>query len=91
MSDEDYGKWYGHWIARGFAAIETWLQAPASGAFCHGDEPGLADCFLVPQVYNAERFKCELESYPRIREITARCRALEAFAQAAPEQQADAE
>jgi len=90
LSDEDYGNWYGHWIARGFNAIETWLQEPVSGKFCHGDEPGLADCFLVPQVYNAERFKCGLEDYPRIREITARCRALDSFVCAAPEQQADA-
>jgi maleylacetoacetate isomerase len=57
----------------------------------YGDIPGLADCFLVPQVYNAERFNCDLGPYPRIREVTARCRGLEAFAKAAPEQQSDAE
>ena len=91
LSDKAYGQWYGHWIERGFQAIETWLQDSASGLFCHGDEPGLADCFLVPQVYNAERFDCELGPYPRIREITARCRALDAFSEAAPERQSDAE
>lgn len=83
--------WYSHWIERGFTALETWLNQPASGDFCHGDQPTLADCFLVPQVYNAERFNCDLQPYSRIREITARCRAMEAFAAAAPEFQPDAE
>ena len=73
LGDQDYGKWYAHWIERGFRAIETWLGDDQSGAFCHGDAPTLADCFLVPQVYNAERFECELAPYPRIRAITARC------------------
>ena len=91
LADDRYGDWYAHWIRRGFRALEAWLADDASGAFCHGDTPTLADCFLVPQVYNAERFECDLEPYPRIREITARCRSLEAFSAAAPEQQADAE
>jgi maleylacetoacetate isomerase len=91
VSDESYARWYGHWIARGFSAVEAWLREPASGEFCHGDAPGLADCFLVPQVYNAERFSCDLEPYPRIREITARCRAMDPIAKAAPERQQDAE
>ena len=90
-SDQDYQRWYGHWIARGFQAIEAWLNDPSSGRFCHGDTPGLADCFLVPQVYNAERFSCDLGPYPHIREITARCRRLEAFEKASPERQSDAE
>ena len=90
LSDEAYGAWYGHWIRRGFEALETWLGDDASGDFCHGDAPTLADCYLVPQVYNAERFKCDLEPYPRIREITARCRCLDPFARAAPENQPDA-
>ena len=84
-------RWYGHWIERGFRAVETWLGQSDSGDFCHGDTPTLADCFLVPQVFNAERFGCDLDPYPRIREITARCRALEAFVRAAPENQPDAE
>lgn len=90
LGDEAYLDWYAHWVARVFSAIEVWLGADDSGRFCHGDEPTLGDCFLVPQVYNAERFSCDLAPYPRIREITARCRALEAFAKAAPENQADA-
>lgn len=90
LDDQRYLDWYGHWIARGFRALETWLQTPAAGRFCHGDEPTLADCFLVPQVYNAERFDCDLAPYPRIREIAERCRALPQFAAAAPERQPDA-
>jgi maleylacetoacetate isomerase len=83
-------RWYRHWIARGFAAVETWLTAPETGRFCHGEYPTLADCFLVPQVYNAERFGCDLEPYPRLMQITALSRTLEAFRRAAPENQADA-
>lgn len=88
--DEAVKSWYRHWVERGFAAIEEWLSGDESGSFCHADSPGLADCFLVPQVYNAERFDCNLGPYPRIREITARCRQLEAFIVAAPENQPDA-
>ncbi|MEJ2400042.1 MAG: maleylacetoacetate isomerase [Xanthomonadales bacterium] len=91
LGDEAVSRWYAHWIARGFAALESWLGMPDSGAFCHGDAPTLADCFLIPQVYNAERFACDLQPYPRIRAIATRCRALPAFRRAAPEQQADAE
>ena len=57
-------EWLLHWVDRGFSAVETWLEDSATGRFCHGDQPGLADCFLVPQVYNAERFACDLEPYP---------------------------
>lgn len=84
--------WYRHWIAEGFAALEAQLSREAgSGDFCHGDTPGLADLCLVPQVFNAERFECDLATYPRIRRIVANCRALDAFARAAPEAQPDAD
>lgn len=83
--------WYRHWISEGFAALEAQLSREAgSGDFCHGDTPGLADLCLVPQVFNAERFACDLTAYPRIRRIVANCRALDAFARAAPEAQPDA-
>ena len=88
---EAVSRWYRHWIERGFIALETWLNQAVSGEYCFGDQPTLADCFLVPQVYNAERFKCDLGNYPRIREVTERCRTLEAFRAAAPENQPDAE
>jgi maleylpyruvate isomerase len=90
QSEEQVRRWYAHWIERGFAAIETWLQSPATGRFCHGDAPTLADCFLVPQVYNAERFDCDLGAYPRLMAIAGRCRSLEPFIAASPERQPDA-
>jgi maleylacetoacetate isomerase len=90
QDDAAIRQWYGHWIARGFAAVEAWLSAAETGRFCHGDYPTMADCFLVPQVYNAERFGCDLEPYPRLMRVTALCRTLDAFRRAAPENQADA-
>jgi maleylacetoacetate isomerase len=83
-------RWYAHWIERGFAALETWLGEAASGGFCHGEGPTLADCFLVPQVYNAERFDCDLSPWPGIARIAAHCRSLAAFRAAEPERQPDA-
>jgi maleylacetoacetate isomerase/maleylpyruvate isomerase len=91
LDAEGVNDWYAHWVRRGFSAVESWLSSSATGLFCHGDEPTLADCFLVPQVYNAERFSCDLEPYPTIRRITAECRSLPAFDEAAPENQPDAE
>jgi maleylacetoacetate isomerase len=82
-------EWLKHWLARGFSAVESWLSAAECGLYCHGDEPTLADCFLVPQVYNAERFSCDLEPFPIIRRIAGQCRSLSAFDRAAPENQAD--
>jgi len=82
-------EWLLHWVDRGFSAVETWLEDSATGRFCHGNQPGLVDCFLVPQVYNAERFSTDMEPYPNIRRITALCRALPAFSEAAPENQPD--
>jgi len=82
--------WYGRWIARGFGAIETWLESASTGRFCHGDYPTLADCYLVPQVYNAERFGCDLAPYPRLMGIVELSRSLDAFRRAEPESQPDA-
>ena len=91
QTSEAVREWYVHWIDRGFAALESWLKSSDTGSFCHGDTPGLADCFLVPQVYNAERFECELGPYPNIMRITTLCRELPGFFAAAPENQPDAE
>lgn len=90
-SDDAKLRWYYHWIAAGFSALEAQLsRAAGSGDFCHGDDPTLADICLVPQVFNAERFACDLGNYPRIQHIVANCRALPAFAQATPAAQPDA-
>ncbi len=85
------GAWSRHWIATGFAALEAMLAGnAATGRYCHGDMPGLADACLVPQVYNARRWKLPLDDYPTIRRIDEACRELEAFRGAAPEVQGDA-
>jgi maleylpyruvate isomerase len=81
--------WYRHWVETGLAACEALLPAGKS-RFCFGDQPTLADCCLVPQVYNARRLQSDLSRLPRIVAIDEACRALPAFAQAAPEAQADA-
>jgi len=84
--------WYRHWIATGLTSLEAMLRDdPATGNFCHGDEPGLADLCLVPQLYNARRFQCELSAYPTVVAIDARCQRLQAFQQAHPERQPDAD
>lgn len=83
--------WYHRWVHDGFKAMEAQLAATETGRFCHGDQPGMADVCLVPQVYNAERLKVDLAAYPTIRRIAAEARALPAFAQAAPETQPDFE
>lgn len=82
--------WNRHWMAAGFAAVEARL-AQTADRFCVGDDPTLADVCLVPQVYNARRFGLDLAPYPLIKAIDAACRALPAFAAAAPEAQPDAE
>ncbi|MBT8136863.1 MAG: maleylacetoacetate isomerase [Gammaproteobacteria bacterium] len=89
ISEEQRQGWYEHWVARGFAAFEALLADPRSGEFCHGDKPTLADICLVPQVYNARRFNCDLEPYPGIRRIEERCLQLPAFDDAVPERQPD--
>lgn len=91
IDDDAKLAWYRHWIAEGFTALEARLANEAgTGQFCHGDSPTLADICLVPQVFNAERFECDLSAYPTIQRITDNCRALPAFRQAAPEAQPDA-
>ncbi len=83
--------WTRHWIVEGFRGFETLLAEDlARGTFCEGDTPGLADCCLIPQVYNARRFGVDLEPFPTIRQIEAACLALTAFDAARPERQSDA-
>ena len=83
--------WTQHWIVEGLRAFETLLvEDLARGSFCEGDTPGMADCCLIPQVYNARRFGVDLEPFPTIRRIDAACLALPEFDAARPENQPDA-
>ncbi|NBV20132.1 maleylacetoacetate isomerase, partial [Janthinobacterium sp.] len=94
VSEEVKQEWYRHWMAEGLAAVEALLAQgdPAGTAlYCHGDSPTMADCCLVPQVFNAQRFGIDLAPYPRVARIHAHCAGLPAFAAAHPSQQPDAE
>jgi len=92
LSEAQKTQWYCHWVERGLQAVEKLLALDArTGQFCHGDAPTLADCCLVPQVFNARRFGCSLEGLPTVQRICAGCETLDAFARAAPQRQPDAE
>jgi maleylacetoacetate isomerase len=84
-------QWSQHWITLGLSALEAQLQrSPATGRFCHGDTPTLADCCLIPQLFNARRIETPLDAYPTLLRIESACLALDAFQRAAPHAQADA-
>ena len=90
-TEEQRAAWSRHWIDAGFKAIEAMLaESAATGRYCHGETPSMADACLVPQVYNALRWKLPLDDYPTIARIHAACNELEAFQRAAPEAQPDA-
>ncbi|GAB4173436.1 MAG: maleylacetoacetate isomerase [Wenzhouxiangellaceae bacterium] len=91
VSESDRDRWYRHWVARGLTAFERLLvEHRSAGLCCIGDQPTIADCCLLPQVYNARRFECDESGWPTIRRITAHLETLPAFAAAAPERQPDA-
>lgn len=89
LTGEQRDHWVRHWIDRGLHALEQ-EYAEGSGDCVFGDTPTLADCVLVPQVYNAERFQCDPERYPTLARVAERLRALPAFAAAHPDRQPDA-
>lgn len=92
VDDEKKDAWYRHWCEEGLAAIEAVLANDSrTGKFCFGDVPTLADCCLVPQIYNAQRLNCNLSAMPTLMRIRNACMALDAFIKAAPENQPDAE
>jgi maleylacetoacetate isomerase len=83
--------WYRHWIAEGFAMMESFLVANAkSGRYVLRDQVSMADCCLVPQVFNAQRYDCDLAPYPNVMRIFQECMKLEAFDAAQPLRQPDA-
>ena len=77
--------WYRHWIYEGFNALESHLaRDKETGVFSHGDAPGLVDICIVPQVFNAQRYECDLSSYPTLMRIFSECMSLDAFERAQP-------
>jgi len=90
LADDARTAWIHRWIEGGLAVVERQLAAQPS-PFCHGEAPGLADCMLVPQVFNAQRFRCRLDELPHVMRVHAACMALPAFAGTQPSACPDAE
>jgi maleylacetoacetate isomerase len=92
QTEDQVNAWYLHWIADGLAKLEAELARDArTGKYSHGDSPSMADCCLVPQVFNAKRFKADLAPFPTVMRVFDACMALEAFDRAQPAKQPDAE
>jgi Glutathione S-transferase len=92
LNEDKKTSWYQHWISEGFNSLEKILKNNDCGAkFCFGETPSLADACLIPQVYNAKRFHCNLSKYPIIESIWNHCISLDTFKRAAPESQPDAQ
>lgn len=91
FTDAERDEWYRHWIAQGLAGFEAMLaRTGRSGRFCLGDTPGMADICLVPQIFNAQRFNCDLSAYPVTLKIFEACMTLPVFEKTQPKYQADA-
>jgi maleylpyruvate isomerase len=89
-SEQAVQDWISRWIRNGFAALETMVSSHGAG-FCFGDVPTIADCCLIPQIYNARRFNVDLTDFPALLAVDAKCAQLDAFARALPERQVDAD
>jgi maleylpyruvate isomerase len=84
VSEDDKNRWYRHWVETGLEVVERQLAAQP-GTYCHGDMPTLADCTLVPQIFNAQRFECRLDHVPHVMRVFEACMKLDAFEQTRPE------
>jgi maleylacetoacetate isomerase/maleylpyruvate isomerase len=90
VGDDDKNRWYRHWVESGLAVVERALAA-APATYCHGETPTLADCTLVPQIFNARRLDCRLDPMPQVMRVFDACMQLDAFERARPENCPDAE
>jgi maleylacetoacetate isomerase/maleylpyruvate isomerase len=92
IGEDDKNRWYRHWVETGLEVVERQLaQHPATGRFCHGDTPTMADCVLVPQILNAQRFDCRLDHVPTVMRVFEACMQLDAFSKTQPSACPDAE
>jgi maleylacetoacetate isomerase/maleylpyruvate isomerase len=92
LSDDAKDRWYRHWVETGLEVVERRVQGAAQvGKFCCGDKPGLADCVLVPQIFNAQRFNCRLDHVPTVMRVFEQCMKLDAFVKTQPSACPDAE
>ncbi|NML14532.1 maleylacetoacetate isomerase [Azohydromonas caseinilytica] len=92
VGEEEKNRWYRHWVETGLETVERQLaNHPATGRFCHGDTPTLADCVLVPQIFNAQRFECRLDHVPTVMRVFETCMQLDAFSKTQPSACPDAE
>lgn len=86
LSEDKKNTWYQHWIKQGLSALEKKLTAKEhTDDFCFGNTPTIADICLVPQLFNARRFNCDLSAYPTLTKIDAHCQTLPAFEKAWPQ------
>ncbi|RZL65840.1 MAG: maleylacetoacetate isomerase [Variovorax sp.] len=83
--------WYRHWVREGMLAFERQLAQQPAGIYCWGNTPTMADCCLVPQIFNGQRFDCDFSGLPRTMAVFDACMQLEAFQQAQPSRCPDAE
>ena len=83
LSEDDKNRWYRHWVESGLESVERQLVAQP-GRFCHGDQPGLADLTLVPQIFNAQRFDCRTDHVPQVMRVFDACMQLDAFSKTQP-------
>jgi maleylacetoacetate isomerase/maleylpyruvate isomerase len=91
QNEEQINTWYRHWVADGLLKLEADLSRAGTGKFCHGERPTMADCCLVPQIFNAKRYNSDLTPFPTVMRVFDACMKLEAFERAQPDKQPDAE
>lgn len=90
VAEDDKNRWYRHWVETGLETVERQLAA-VPARYCHGDTPTLADCCLVPQIFNARRFDCRTDHVPNVMRVFDACMQLDAFDKTQPSACPDAE
>jgi len=91
LDDDAKNTWYRHWVREGLEAFERQLAALPPSIYCFGDSPTMADCCLVPQIFNGQRFNCDFSGLPRTMTAFEACMQLDAFQSAQPSRSPDAE